>query len=202
VKIIETVTLKSCGSYAHSAHWKTTRRQIQKAVTNCEWPIGSGSFTIFPESGKKRGMGNGVIPIKKSFVRTLEGSGWKIEGRAKNALDQRLGNFDAVLPSPEKPIVVEWETGNISSSHRSMNKLIMLISTGVISAGVMVVPSRKLYVYLTDRIGNIQELEPYFGLWKSVPCKSGILEIIVIEQDAESTFVPKIPKITAGRALG
>ena len=147
-------------------------------------------------------MGNGVIPIRNEFVRILKANGWSIEGEAKNALDQRLGDFDAVLPGPEKPIVVEWETGNISSSHRSMNKLTMLLSTGVISAGVMVVPSRKLYVFLTDRIGNIKELEPYFGLWRSVPCESGVLEIVVIEQDAESASVPKIPKITAGRALG
>jgi hypothetical protein len=65
-----------------------------------------------------------------------------------------------------------------------------------------VVPSRKLYVYLTDRIGNIKELEPYFPLWRSVPCKSGIVEIIVIEHDAESFDVPKIPKGTEGRAKG
>lgn len=202
MKIVNTVTLKSCGPYALSAHWETTRKQIHKAVMSCEWPIGSGSFTIFPESGKERGKGNGVIPIKKGFIRALQASKWDIEGKAKNALDQRLGSFDAVLSGPEKPIVVEWETGNISSSHRSMNKLTMLVSTGVISAGVMVVPSRKLYVYLTDRIGNIKELEPYFKLWESVPCESGILEIIVIEHDAESTSVPRIPKITAGRALG
>lgn len=202
MKIIDVVILKSCGSYAPSDHWKRTREQIHNAVKGCEWPVGSGSFTIYPESGKLRNMGNGVIPIRNEFVRRLKADGWRIEGPSKNALDQRLGDFDAVLPGPEKPIVVEWETGNISSSHRSMNKLTMLVSTGVISAGVMVVPSRKLYVYLTDRIGNIKELEPYFGLWKSVPCDSGVLEIIVIEQDAESTKVPKIPKITAGRALG
>jgi len=202
VKIIDVVTLQNCGTYATSEHWKKTKEQIHEAVKSCEWPVGSGSFTIYPESGKKRGMGNGVIPIKSEFVRRLKADGWMIEGRSKNALDQRLGDYDAVLPGPEKPIVAEWETGNISSSHRSMNKLTMLVSTGVISAGVMVVPSRKMYVYLTDRIGNIKELEPYFGLWKSVPCKSGVLEIIVIEQDAESTSVPKIPKITAGRALG
>jgi hypothetical protein len=202
VKITKVVTLKSCGSYALSKHWKVTRNQIRKAVRSCEWPVGSGLFTIYPEPGKKRGMGNGVIPVKNGFVKALKANGWNIEGKAKNVLDQRLGSFDAVLSGPEKPIVVEWETGNISSSHRSMNKLTMLLSMGVISAGVMVVPSRKLYVYLTDRIGNIQELEPYFELWKSVPCESGVLEIIVIEQDAESTSVPKIPKITAGRALG
>ena len=83
-----------------------------------------------------------------------------------------------------------------------MNKLTMLVSNGIIAAGTLVVPSRKLYGYLTDRIGNYKELEPYLKLWKSVPCKAGILEIIVIEQDAESYDVPKIPKGTAGRAKG
>ena len=130
----------------------------------------------------------------------LKAKGWATEGPAKNALDQALGDFDAVLPGPEKPIAVEWETGNISSSHRSMNKLTMLVSCGVISAGVLAVPSRRLYSYLTDRIGNIKELEPYFGLWKSVPCESGVLEIIVFEHDAESTSVNRIPKLTSGRA--
>ena len=116
-------------------------------------------------------------------------------------LDERLGDFDAILSGPVKPIVVEWETGNISSSHRSMNKLTLLLKAQIISAGVLVVPSRKMYVYLTDRIGNIQEIRPYFALWKSVPCREAVLEIVVIEQDAVSTEVPKIPKGTDGRAL-
>jgi hypothetical protein len=116
-------------------------------------------------------------------------------------LDERLGDLDAVLTGPAKPIVVEWETGNISSSHRSINKLTLLLKTQIISAGVLVVPSRKLYVYLTDRIGNIQEIKPYFSLWKSVPCREGILEIVVIEHDATSKDVPRIPKGTDGRAL-
>lgn len=202
MKIVDVITLQSCGSYATSKHWKRTRKQIHDAVKRCEWPIGSGSFTVYPQSGKKRGEGNGVLPIRNEFVAYLKSKGWAIEGPAKNALDQSLGDFDAALPGPEKPIVVEWETGNISSSHRSMNKLTMLVSDGVISAGVLAVPSRKLYVYLTDRIGNIKELEPYFGLWKSVPCEAGVLEIIVFEHDAESTSVKKIPKMTAGRSIG
>jgi hypothetical protein len=202
LKIVNVITLQNCGTYAASRHWKKTRKQIHDAVKKCEWPIGSGSFTIHPQSGKKRGEGNGVLPIRNEFVKFLKVNGWAIEGPSKNALDQALGDFDAVLPGPEKPIVVEWETGNISSSHRSMNKLTMLVSGGIISAGVLAVPSRKLYVYLTDRIGNIKELEPYFGLWKSVPCKSGVLEIVVFEHDAESTRVRKIPKTTAGRARG
>lgn len=166
------------------------------------WPPGSNKFTIYPQSGKKRGEGNGVGPIKREFVTELRKFGWRIEGPAKNLLNQALGDFDAVLPGPKMPIVAEWETGNISSSHRSMNKMTMLLSDGVISAGTLVVPSRRLYIYLTDRIGNIQELEPYFRLWHSVPCKEGVLEIVVIEQDAESYDVPRIPKLTAGRAQG
>jgi hypothetical protein len=202
VKIVDVITLQRSGTYASSKHWKTTRRQIHDAVRRCEWPVGSGSFTIHPQSGKRRGEGNGVLPIRNEFVSFLKARGWVIEGPAKNTLDQSLGDFDAVLPGPEKPIVVEWETGNISSSHRSMNKLTMLVSSGTISAGVLAVPSRKLYVYLTDRIGNIKELEPYFGLWRSVPCPSGVLEIVVFEHDAESTGVERIPKLTSGRAKG
>jgi Restriction endonuclease BamHI len=143
-----------------------------------------------------------VVPIKNEFIKGLRKLEWTIEGSAKNYLGQQLGDFDAVLPGPQGPVVAEWETGNISSSHRSMNKLTMLVSRKIIAAGTLVVPSRKLYVFLTDRIGNYQELEPYLELWKSVPCESGVLEIVVIEQDAESTAVRKIPKTTAGRAKG
>lgn len=201
MKIVAVHTLINCGSYAKSRHWRQIRDQIHDAVRSCQWPPGSGSFTIYPQSGKKRGQGNGVSPIRNGFVADLRSRGWVIEGRAQNTIGQGLGDFDAVLTGPDGPVVVEWETGNISSSHRSMNKLTMLVSTGLIAAGVLVVPSRALYVYLTDRIGNIKELEPYFGLWKSVPCESGVLEIVVIEHDATSEDVPKIPKGTDGRAL-
>jgi len=200
MKIVHVETILSCGTYAKSAHWRETREAIHKAVRKCAWPPGSKLFTIYPQSGKKRGEGNGVVPIRSEFIKELRKLEWTIEGKAKNLLNQQLGDFDAVLSGPGSPVVVEWETGNISSSHRSMNKLTMLVADGIIAAGVLVVPSRKLYVYLTDRIGNYQELEPYLKLWKSVPCKAGVLEIVVIEQDAESKKVRKIPKTTAGRA--
>jgi hypothetical protein len=202
VKIVHVETLLSRGSYANSEHWAKTRREIHLAVRKCVWPPGSKRFTIFPESGKARGEGNGVVPIKAEFIKNLRNDGWTIEGPSRNALGHGMGDFDAVTQGPEGPIVVEWETGNISSSHRSMNKLTMLVSDGGISAGTLIVPSRNLYVYLTDRIGNYKELEPYLRLWKSVPCRKGVLEIIVIEHDATSRRVPRIPKMTGGRALG
>ena len=72
----------------------------------------------------------------------------------------------------------------------------------ILAGGILVVPSRKLYKYLTDRIGNFSELRPYLDLWQAIPCDAGVLEIIVIEHEAESFKVRKIPKMTAGRALG
>lgn len=197
MKIVHVETVLSCGSYAKSKHWAKTRAAIHRAAKKCDWPPDSGKFTIRPEP-----KGNGVVPIRKEFIAELKKRKWTIEGKAKNTLGQNIGNFDAVIPGPEGVIIVEWETGNISSSHRSMNKLTMLVADKVIAAGVLIVPSRNLYVYLTDRIGNYRELEPYLGLWKSVPCKSGVLEIVVIEHDAECINVAKIPKGTDGRAKG
>ncbi|MGD0913834.1 MAG: hypothetical protein ABR928_18205 [Terracidiphilus sp.] len=195
MKIVHVETVLSCGSYSGSTHWAETRAAIHEAAKKCDWPPGSGRFTINPVR-----KGNGVRPVKKEFVKELKRLEWTIEEPAKNLLDQRLGDFDAVIPGPEGFIVTEWETGNISSSHRSMNKLTMLVADGLIAAGVLVVPSRNLYLYLTDRIGNYRELEPYLKLWKSVPCKAGVLEIVVIEQDEESKDVRFIPKGTDGRS--
>lgn len=195
MKIVHVESVLSCGSYARSTHWAETRAAIHEAVKKCDWPPGSGKFVINPIR-----KGNGVKPVKNEFVKELKRLEWTIEGLAKNLLDQRLGDFDAVIPGPDGLIVAGWETGNISSSHRSMNKLTMLVADGLIAAGVLVVPSRNLYLYLTDRIGNYRELEPYLKLWRSVPCKVGVLEIVVIEQDAESKDVRFIPKGTDGRS--
>jgi hypothetical protein len=73
---------------------------------------------------------------------------------------------------------------------------------GYIAAGILIVPTREFARYLTDRIGNFPELEPYLDLWRAFPCTSGILELIVIEYDATSLKVPRIPKGTDGRAKG
>jgi hypothetical protein len=202
VRIVREVKLIGCGGYVRSAAWKKTRASLHKAIREVDWPPGSGKFLIYPESGKKRGEGNGVKPIKNGLMVELKRQGWQIEGPAKNALGNSLGDFDAVRTTSYGPVVLEWETGNISSSHRSLNKMAMLLSKGIIAAGVLVVPSRDMYRYLTDRIGNISELEPYIDFWSSIPCNSGILEIAVIEHDGTSTKVPRIPKGTDGRAEG
>ena len=59
--------------------------------------------------------------------------------------------------------------------------------------------------YMSINIPNwkLPRAQPYLKLWKSVPCKkSGVLEIVVIEQDAESRRVRQDPQVTAGRSQG
>ena len=55
--------------------------------------------------------------------------------KAKNSEGQRLGNFDALYQFSFGACVLEWETGNVSSSHRSLNKMAMLVSKGIIAIG-------------------------------------------------------------------
>jgi len=201
VKIVRVETLINRGRYATSPDWHTTRNALHEAIRRVSWPPGTGCFTIFPESGKKRGRGNGVTPIKRGLMAELRQHGWKLEEPLDLATVKRPGKLDAVLYTNHGPVAVEWETGNVSSSHRALNKMGLGLLKGVLAAGVLIVPSRRLYKYLTDRVGNINELEPYFDLWRSIRCDQGVLEVVVIEQDAESRNVPRIPKGTDGRAL-
>jgi hypothetical protein len=111
-----------------------------------------------------------------------------------------VGDIDALKLTDEGYIAFEWETGNISSSHRAINKLLLGMQETNIFGSFLVVPSNELKKYLTDRIGNIGELKPYFPLWRNLPNISGALRIIVVEHDDTSLNVPRIPKGTDGRA--
>jgi hypothetical protein len=202
MKIVKIVILANSGPFAESKTWQKIRSDLHVGIKAVVWPMGSRKFTIYPQSGKKRGEGNGVKPIKDGLIVRLTKRGWEKEVSVDLGVTPNPGKFDAVLKSTDhKPVVLEWETGNISSSHRSLNKMALGLRNGKLAAGVLVVPSRKLYAYLTDRIGNFEELAPYLSLWSSVPFPEGaVLEIVVIEHDAESLKVPRIPKGTDGRS--
>jgi hypothetical protein len=203
MRIVEHCDILSKGSFATSRAWKKACADVEKAILATDWPHGSGKFTIYPESGKKTGQGNGVLPIKEPCINKLRELGWdtedlpKIEGGVLGT-----GDLDALLKSESGYVGFEWETGNISSSHRAINKLLLTLQTGGIKGGILVVPSDKLKQYLTDRIGNIGELRPYFPLWKTFQLKEGVLRIIIVEHNATSNLVPKIPKGTDGWAKG
>ncbi len=132
--------------------------------------------------------------------------GWTLEARVfpqtpRNSDERSPGKVDAVRPTSVGPVALEWETGNISSSHRALNKMALGIMQKVLIGGVLIVPTRRFYAYLTDRVGNYEELKPYFPLWQSLAIQEGLLAIIAVEHDAEDTQAPRIAKGTDGRAL-
>ena len=135
-----------------------------------------------------------------------DAEGWRAEGDVDLARDRQqppiklypslepyrepitsdFGGFDFMTTAPNGTrIAIEWETGNISSSHRSMNKLAIALSNGIVEVGVLIVPSRKLYEHLTDRIGNIGELSGYLAMWEGLKAvvPRGLLAITVVEHD-------------------
>jgi hypothetical protein len=211
MKIVETVVLLSRGDFATSQEWANIRATIHGAIAQAEWPVGAGSFIIHPESGKKSGQGNGVVPIKAKPMKVLKEDGWTLEypwevatktgntgrGRAKGT---RPGDIDAAKLFDDGLVVVEWETGNVSSSHRAINKMALGLVARKCVAGVLIIPNMNLARYLTDRIGNIEEIRPYIPLWENLSVEEGVLELVVIEQDGESTDSPRIPKGRDGRA--
>lgn len=201
MKIKETITLVSKGTFPLSNEMSTVRKNVREAIAAIDWPRGTGTFKIFPDKGKQRGHGNGVTPIKIAAIEHLKTCGWVDEQPWPTPYKIRPGKIDAALSTHSGLIALEWETGNISSSHRSINKICMGLQSGVLRAGILIVPSRDLYCYLTDRVANISELEPYFPLWSSINCSDGVFEIVVVEHDSLDVNTPRIPKGTDGRAL-
>ncbi len=157
---------------------------------------------------------NGVVPLRRAFRSRMEETlDWKSEeplsltqyfeesrkatGTAKiclypsgeavtEAMHEGLGEFDFWFKSESGlRVVVEWETGNVSSSHRSLNKMCLALIGGLVDAAVLIVPSRDLATHLTDRIGNIKELQPYFYFWQhsGTQIKRGLLAVIEVEHD-------------------
>lgn len=131
----------------------------------------------------------------------LKTAGWTLEEPMDLATVHRPGKLDAVRFCDVGPIALEWETGNVSSSHRALNKMALGLLEGKLAGGVLIVPTRSLYFYLTDRIGNLRELKPYFAMWRSLPVDTGVLAVIAVEHDAASSEVQPIAKGTDGRAL-
>ena len=201
MKFVKIEILIDKGSFSSTEKWRTIFEQIKKSIEAVEWPQGSGSFTVYKESGKKRGEGSGVKPIKQIFMSKLKSYGWELETKVDIATVTRPGPLDATYRIGSRLFAVEWETGNISSSHRAVNKMALGILKGVLIGGALILPTREFYQYLTDRVGNFRELAPYFSMWKALKCDEGFLAVIAVEHDYASTDVPRIPKGTNGRHL-
>lgn len=203
MRIVEEHDIFDSGAFPYTEVWEQACEEVRAAISATDWPHGTGTFTIYPESGKGRGEGNGVLPIKKPCIEYLENVGWELQclPPVDDDVPLRTGDLDAVKRTEKGYLGFEWETGNISSSHRALNKLLLTFIKGELIGGFLVVPGPNLKPYLTDRIGNIGELRPYFPLWSAIPVQEAALKVVVVEQDEESTDVPRIPKGSDGRAI-
>lgn len=138
---------------------------------------------------------NGVVPLKEPCYRKLEEEyGWYRE-KPLDILSEKGGPIDVYKSFVDERgcfnVGIEFETGNISSAHRSMNKLKLGVHNRELHLAVLLMPMHRLSYYLTDRVSNYEELRPYFQLVSDVP-------FIVIGFDVES-FSSDIPCLAKGR---
>ena len=197
MKILRIEFLIRQGAFGESKELEYTLGVVKEAIYSIHWPQNTTYFTLYPEVN-----GNGVVPIKESCMGYLRDKGWKLEERMQIASRIRPGKVDAIKKLTNGSyFAVEWETGNVASSHRALNKMCIGLMDGTLCGGILIVPSREMYRYLTDRVGNYAEIEPYFPVWRDVSIKNGVLIVIEVEHDALSDDIPKISKGTDGRAL-
>lgn len=224
---LRTLVLFDQGGVMKSTDWAAFHASYVRSIGAIDHPKGSGTLTL---RRKKRSgtqwKRNGVGYLRSRFLEHMvHTEHWKSEGGVDLARDRKqppiklypsladyrepitsdFGGFDFVTAGPAGTrIAIEWETGNISSSHRSMNKLAIALANGVVQIGVLIVPSRQLYEHLTDRIGNIGELSGYLSMWESLKAgvQTGLLAVSVVEHDhlSDADSIPYLPVGSDGRA--
>lgn len=224
MKWLRTLVLFDRGEVISSDDWNTVHTSYVRAISSIDHPAGTGTLKLREKVKKPNGQWarNGVGFLRTRFLEFMRDiEGWHAEGDVDLSRDRQqppiklypsleayrepitsdFGGFDFMTTAPNGTrIAIEWETGNISSSHRSMNKLAIALSNGIVEVGVLIVPSRKLYEHLTDRIGNIGELSGYLSMWEGLKAvvPRGLLAITVVEHD-ELTTDPKFPYLKVGR---
>lgn len=229
MKWLRTVLLFDRGNIVKSVDWRQVHESYVRAIGRIDFPEGAGSLTLRRKeriTNSSQWRRNGVGYLKTRFLRGMvKDEEWVPEAQVEiedlrlqaqlmlypnlepysEPVTSGFGCFDFMTETESGlRIAIEWETGNISSSHRSINKLAIALSAGRIQAGVLILPSRGLYEHLTDRIGNIGELSPYLTLWSGLAStvERGLLAITVVEQDnlTDDVSFPYLPSGNDGRA--
>lgn len=136
---------------------------------------------------------NGVVPLKEPCYCTLEEIyNWYRE-KPLDVLTKKGGPIDVYKSFEDENsrfnVGIEFETGNISSAHRAMNKLSLGVHNGELHLAVLMMPMRTLSYYLTDRVSNYEELEPYFSLVANIPFI--MIGFDVENYSLEATYLPK-----------
>lgn len=220
---LRTLILFDQGGVLASEDWKHVHESYVRSISSIDHPEGTGTLTLRRKVRHgTQWTRNGVNYLRSRFLRHVTSvEGWQPEGMVDLDRDRKqeplllypslevyrepitsdFGGFDFISTGPTGlKVAIEWETGNISSSHRSMNKLAIALERGIIQIGVLILPSRLLYEHLTDRIGNISELSGYLSMWEGLKANvsQGLLVITVVEHDA-LTDDPKVPFLPAGK---
>lgn len=225
MKWLRTLVLFDQGDVVSSADWADIHTAYVRSIERIDNPRGSGQLVLrrkTQDSKSKQWNRNGVGYLRSRFLEHMvSDEGWQAETEVDlqhlqqqpelrlypslepytEPVTSAFGAFDFVTTTESGiRVAIEWETGNISSSHRSLNKLSIVLATNKIQAGVLILPSRDLYEHLTDRIGNIGELSPYLGMWHSMGAavKRGLLAITVVEHD-ELTDDPSFSYLKTGK---
>jgi hypothetical protein len=185
--------------------------EVRSAIKRVVWPPTNNKFVINPDvnkhkkkstkSGKKGVHLNGVKPIQSRFTEQLSAfPGWDFSRRMKASEEnKRVSIFDARKNLKEGLFGLEWETGNISSSHRSLNRMVLSCLRGEGCGGVLILPDSKLYPFLTDRVGNFDELKMYFPVWEAHQINMELI-VIAVSYDGLDETVPYIPRGKDGNA--
>lgn len=207
---LRSIVVFNNGDVLASTDWAAIHESYVRSIQSIEFPVDSGMLTLRKKFKRPDGQWerNGVGYLKNNFLaHMINVEGWQPEvgfdlernktppilqlypgfQQHQEPITSEFGDFDFVTTGANGThVAIEWETGNISSSHRSMNKLAIALITGNVQVGVLIVPSRALYEHLTDRIGNISELSGYLTMWKDLEPRvnRGALVISVVEHDA------------------
>lgn len=229
MKWLRTILIFDQGAVTSTPGWKTIHDSYVRSIQSLDFPEGSTTLKLRRKSrapGSSQWNRNGVGYLRRRFLdHMITQEGWTPEGgfdlganrtppllqlypglqRHQERITSEFGGFDFVTTAGDGThVAIEWETGNISSSHRSVNKLAIALITAKVHAGVLIVPSRELYEHLTDRVGNIGELSGYLSMWNDIrQCvKRGLLAITVVEHDAltDDAAFPYLPAGNDGRA--
>jgi hypothetical protein len=222
---LRTLVIFDQASISATQDWQSIHASIVRSIQSIDFPPGSGALTIRRKTqlANNQWRRNGVGYLKRSFFDHLVNvEHWQPEVGVSldnirpatlatfphgapyvEPVTSSFGPFDFVTTGPTGlRVAVEWETGNISSSHRSMNKMALAIEMGVADAALMIVPSRALYAHLTDRIGNISELSGYLAMWQGMgrSLQRGLMCVAVVEHDALTDTGEYLPVGNDGRA--
>jgi hypothetical protein len=188
MRIVNELFLVNKGPLAGSQEITTIIQQIRDAIAKVTWASNT-EFVINPTR-----LGNGVKPIKDEFIKSLVANGHRCEIKMAIVDGIGPGPIDVIIETTLGNFAVEWETGNISSSHRALNKIALGTLQKKLVGGILILPARSLAQFLTDRIGNYEEFLPYFPLYRSINMEAGIIGVIAIEHDATSPDSSLIPK--------